>query len=556
MSGTEGAPLPTDLERSALPTDLERSALPTDLERSALPTDLERSALPRGAATPATSDSPAAPAGGRTVPVRPAGRTGLRTRAARLAGAAAGTASRVLGRGAGEVVAGKVVLRLAPRAVHELAGERVAAVVSATNGKTTTTRLLTAALAARAGGTGRGAAARGVVSNGGGANMRAGIVTALTSGPGDAVLEVDEMHLSGLLPELAPRVVVLMNLSRDQLDRTAETRQLAAGWRTALAGLGAAAAQGRGVVVANADDPLVVWAAGSAPRVVWVSVGASWTADARSCPRCEQLLTLPGDPDDERAATAAVEGAPAGAVPGDAAPSGGWRCRSCSLSRPTPSVVLEGDVARELGPDGAPGDGHGTGGTRAPAGHPVRLALPGQANRRNAVMAAAAARELGLDLASALAAMADVGDVAGRYAWLRAEGVRFWLLLAKNPAGWVENFDVMGASDRPLLLAINALGADGRDTSWIYDVPFERLVGRRVVVAGERAADLSLRLAVAGVEHQRVPDLREALRAARALGAPGSGPRPGGPPAEEVDVVGNYTAFQQLRGVAASEGSR
>ncbi|NNH24733.1 hypothetical protein HLB09_16890, partial [Pseudokineococcus marinus] len=147
------------------------------------------------------------------------------------------------------------------------------------------------------------------------------------------------MHLAGLLPELAPRVVLLMNLSRDQLDRTAETRQLAAGWRTALAGLGAAG--GRGVVVANADDPLVVWAASSAPRVVWVSVGASWTADARSCPRCEQLLTLPGDPDDEREATAAVEAAPAGAVPGDAAPSGGWRCRSCGLARPTPSLVLE-----------------------------------------------------------------------------------------------------------------------------------------------------------------------------------------------------------------------
>ncbi|WP_299033182.1 Mur ligase family protein [uncultured Pseudokineococcus sp.] len=525
---------------SALPDGPERGPLRDGVEPRA---GVERGALPEGAATPATSDSPGAPAGGRTAPVRPAGRTGLRTRAARVAGAAAGTASRLLGRGAGEVVAGKVVLRLAPRAVHELAGERVAAVVSATNGKTTTTRLLTAALAARPAG-------RGVVSNGGGANMRAGIVTALTSGPGDAVLEVDEMHLSGLLPELAPRVVVLMNLSRDQLDRTAETRQLAAGWRTALAGLDASAEQGRGVVVANADDPLVVWAASSAPRVVWVSVGASWTADARSCPRCEQLLTLPGDPEDDRDATAAAEAAPAGAVPGDPSPAGGWRCPSCSLSRPTPSVVLEGDVARELDA-GTAGEQQ-----RTAAGHPVRLALPGQANRRNAVMAAAAARELGLDLGSALAAMVDVGDVAGRYAWLRAEGVRFWLLLAKNPAGWVENFDVMGASDRPLLLAINAQGADGRDTSWIYDVPFERLVGRRVVVAGERAADLSLRLAVAGVEHQRVPGLREALRAARALGAPGSGPEPGGPPAEEVDVVGNYTAFQQLRVLAAQEGAR
>jgi len=475
----------------------------------------ERAALPDGPATPATADSPGAPPprpGGGPAPVRPARRVGLRTRLARAAGSAAGAASRLSGRGAGEVVTGRVVLRLAPRAVHELAGERVAAVVSATNGKTTTTRLLTAALDAAHGG---------VVSNGGGANMRAGVVSALLAGPGEAVLEVDEMHLAGLLPELAPRVVLLMNLSRDQLDRTAETRQLAAGWRRALAGLGADG--GRGVVVANADDPLVVWAAGTAPRVVWVSVGSSWTADARSCPRCEQLLTLPGDPGDGRAAADGAE------------QPGGWRCLSCGLERPAPGLVLEGGDVHEPAAGG-------------PRRHPVRLALPGQANRRNAAMAAAAAAELGVPVGDALAAMTDVGDVAGRYAWLRAGGVRFWLLLAKNPAGWVENFDVMGTSDRPLVLAVNAQGADGRDTSWIYDVPFERLRGRRVVVAGERSADLSLRLAVAGVDHRTVGDLGGALKAAQALG-----PGPSAAPGEEegVDVVGNYTAFQQLRGLAA-----
>ncbi|MEJ5915114.1 MurT ligase domain-containing protein [Pseudokineococcus sp. 1T1Z-3] len=498
----------------------------------------DRSALPGGPAAPGTASSPGAPPPGPPTPVRPSRRRSARTRAARLAGAAVGTASRLLGRGAGEVISGHVVLRLAPAAVHELAGERVAAVVSATNGKTTTTRMLTAALAARP-----GPAGRGVVSNGGGANMRAGIVTALTSGPGDAVLEVDEMHLAGLLPELAPRAVVLMNLSRDQLDRTAETRQLAAGWQRALTGL-SAGASARTVVVANADDPLVTWAASAAPRVVWVSVGASWTADARSCPRCEQLLTLPGDlrPAGPGAGGEASASAPAPVT--DGVDSDGWHCRSCGLERPAPDVVLEGDVVRELGGWG-PASADGPGAREEVARHPVRLALPGTANRRNAAMAATAARELGSPLGAALAAMADLGDVAGRYAWLRAEGVRFWLLLAKNPAGWVENFDVMGASERPLVLAVNAQGADGRDTSWIYDVPFERLRGRRVVVAGERAADLSLRLVVSGVDHQRVPPLRAALRAARALGAPGAGG-----PAAEVDVVGNYTAFQQLRRLA------
>ena len=76
------------------------------------------------------------------------------------------------------------------------------------------------------------------------------------------------------------------------------------------------------------------------------------------------------------------------------------------------------------------------------------------------------------------------------------------LLLAKNPAGWLEVFDVLRPPPLPVVVAINARIADGRDPSWLWDVPFERLAGRLVVASGERSRDLAVRLRYAGVEHR------------------------------------------------------
>ena len=106
------------------------------------------------------------------------------------------------------------------------------------------------------------------------------------------------------------------------------------------------------------------------------------------------------------------------------------------------------------------------------------------------------------------------------------------LLLAKNPAGWLEVFDVLRPPPVPVVVAINARIADGRDPSWLWDVPFERLAGRLVVASGERARDLAVRLRYASVEHGLEPDPVAAIAAA------------GGP---SVDVVANYTSFQSLR---------
>ena len=413
-------------------------------------------------------------------PPAPAGRA----RAAAWATVAVGRLSRRLRLGSGSVIGGRVGLLLAPALLEQFGRGRTVALVTGTNGKTTTTRLLVAAL----GGHGR------VATNAAGSNLPAGLAAALAGAPAawPAVLEVDEGYLGRAVIALSPSVVALLNLSRDQLDRVNEVRMVAARFRAALDHL-------TGVtVVANADDPLVVWAAGTAPKVVWVGAGQLWRADAVGCPACD------------------------GPVEFD--PSGrGWSS-ACGLRRPDPDYELLDDEL--VVPDG-----------RRLA---VRLVLPGRCNRANAAVAVAAAGLLGVDAADALAAMHRVRDVEGRFATVEHGAVRARLLLAKNPAGWAELLELLHGGDAPVVVGINARVADGHDPSWLWDVPFESLRGRKVVATGERARDLAVRLRYAGVAHVTVPDQLAALA--------GSG-------STNVEYVGNYTAFQDLRRALARAGA-
>lgn len=404
---------------------------------------------------------------------------GPRTRAAVALGSGAARASRALGRGSGEVVGGRITLALAPRALHQLALGHPAACVSGTNGKTTTTQLLAAALAAHHGC---------VATNGGGANMAEGVLTALVHArPGaPAALEVDEIYLPRVAQAVRPRAVALLNITRDQLDRSNETRRIAGLWRALGAQLPGT------VAVANADDPLVAWAAAGFQRQTWVGAGQSWTADGLVCPACAALL--------------------------DRSPRH-WRCPGCGLARPRPDLEVTGPGRVRLADGGE---------------LPLQLALPGRVNTGNAAVAAATAAELGVPVEAALAAMAGVADVAGRYREVQLAGRRVRLLLAKNPAGWQEMLDLLDAAPpRPVVVGFNARIADGRDPSWIYDVPAERLRGRQVLVYGDRAADVALRLDYAGVAHTVHPGAAAALAAAD-------------PGAEVVDVLATYTAFRDL----------
>jgi UDP-N-acetylmuramyl tripeptide synthase len=373
------------------------------------------------------------------------------------------------------VIGGVLGLRLEPDLLRILSADRQIVLVSATNGKTTTTRLITAAL---------GALGQEVASNAFGANMAAGLASALGRAPNApfGVLEVDERHLAAVIEATRPKVVALLNLSRDQMDRAAEIWLVARRWREALAGADCQ-------VIANADDPLIAWAAGGARRVTWVAAGQRWHEDSWCCPQCGSHLRR-----DEL----------------------GWRCGECGFARPPASWVLD---------DGAVID---------PTGRVTELSLelPGRANRANAVVALAVGGLFGADVDQMLPRLRKVKSVAGRYTRVERHGRQLRLLLAKNPAGWLEAFDVLSAAPAPVMLSVNAQGPDGRDTSWLWDVDYRVLRGRPVFVAGERRIDLAVRLEADEVPFVLVNGVDDAVSKVEA-GA--------------LDVIANYTAFQQIR---------
>jgi UDP-N-acetylmuramyl tripeptide synthase len=380
------------------------------------------------------------------------------------------------------VIAGRVALALRPDLLGLLADQHATVVVTGTNGKTTTSHLIVAALGGP----------EAMAHNAAGSNMPDGAVAALMAAPTArrAVLEIDELHLGDVLGPLRPRVVVLLNLSRDQLDRSSEVRGTADTIRRALA------AHPGSTVVANADDPMVVHAVGDVPRAVWVAAGNTWRADTRSCPACGDLLVR--DPVDPT--------------------SGPWWCTTCTLRRPEPEWwslwTSDGSTVRHR--DEVPVD--------------LRLALPGRANLANATMALAAARCLGTATRDAVPRLEGVREISGRYGLVVHHEHRMRVLLVKNPAGWREAVDVL-APGRPVLVVINSREADGRDVSWLWDLAVDALGDRPVAASGARAADLGVRLGYAEVAHHTEADPLSAL--ARL-------------PAGDVDVLANYTAFVDL----------
>ncbi|GLZ07428.1 ligase [Actinomadura sp. NBRC 104412] len=404
----------------------------------------------------------------------------LRSQLAVALGRTAARMSRMAGRGDGSVIGGRIGLRLDPELLTRLARDRKLVLVSATNGKTTTTRLITSAM------TPLGE----VATNAFGANMPTGHVSALAAAP-DArygVLECDEKYVPMVLAETGANVVALMNLSRDQMDRAAEIWLLAGKWRKALE------ASPQSHVIANCDDPLVTWGASTAKSVTWVAAGQHWREDSWCCPEC-------GGPLDRE----------------DTDEDSNWACRECHFSRPRPDWVLKGDQV--TAPDGR-------------SFQLSNLSLPGRANRSNAAIALAVVNQFGVPPEQALPLLGEVRSVAGRYTTVEHEGRQIRLLLSKNPAGWLEAFDVLEPAPAPVALSINAQGPDGRDTSWLWDVDYRILRGRPVWVTGERRVDLAVRLEAADVQFSVVDDIDQAVMAV---------------PPGRLDVIANYTAFQTIR---------
>ncbi|SDP29431.1 UDP-N-acetylmuramyl tripeptide synthase [Actinopolyspora xinjiangensis] len=401
----------------------------------------------------------------------------LRTGVALTAGRLATTTSKRLRLGSGGIIGGRVAMALRPDLLDRLVADRRIVVVTGTNGKTTTTHMVAQAL--RAGGDS--------VSNATGANMLDGHVAALMSEPDApyAALEVDELHLAQLTDRFQPSVILLLNLSRDQLDRVGEIRSVEASLRRALRQAPAAK------VVANADDPNIVSAAIDHPHVTWVSGGCRWKHDALNCPRCGAFL---------------------GELEGD------WEC-ACGLRRPVADWTVDSNGL--IAPDGGV--------------ERLSLPLPGQVNRVNATFALAASTELDLPRSESLERIQRLRDASGRYGHTTMAGREVRLLLAKNPASWLEMLDLVAENERPLIFVVNSRQADGHDVSWLWDIEFERLAGRTVLVTGERALDLAVRLRYAEVNCETASSVQQALHSA--IIEHSAGP---------VEIIANYTAFRDL----------
>jgi len=418
---------------------------------------------------------------------------------------------------------------MAPDAISRL-GTRLpggSVIVSATNGKTTTARMIAAALAG---------AGRRPVHNRAGANMTWGVATALPEGSGDeGLVEVDEAWLPRVAAELRPRLIVLANLFRDQLDRYGELEHLADEWAQVVA-----AGAGSTDFTLNADDPLIADLGrdrdlGRRAGVTYFGIEDPSQAlpelqhafDAKHCRRC--------------GAPYAYERAFVGHL-------GHYECPSCGADRPVPDVA-----ATRIELQGIRGSRVTV--TAGEAEVELRLPLPGLYNVYNALAALAAAMRLEIPLAPAARALESMEAVFGRVETIEVAGKPVSILLIKNPAGANEVLRTLlleanashdgGGLD--LWVALNDRIADGRDVSWVWDADFELLAGhvRRVVCAGTRAPEMAVRLKYAGVSPDAIA-VEEAID--RSLD--GAVDKAGG----RLFALPTYTALLELRTLLAKRG--
>jgi UDP-N-acetylmuramyl tripeptide synthase len=393
--------------------------------------------------------------------------------------------------GAGSAFPGLVVERLRPRLLAEQIGQLPGGcvLVTGTNGKTTTVKVLTTLLRA---------SGRTVVTNRSGSNMVRGLLSAVLAQStwsgrlaGDvAVFEVDEPNVPAVARQVHPRALVVLNLHRDQLDRYGELERTAE--------MIAEAVPEVGTLVLNADDPLVARLADDDVR--WFGVSA------------ELRAALPDD-------ASLLVGAPAGdaAVPFDELAAG--LVRAVEQDDGTQAVTID------------------AGGASLAATLPLR----GIYNATNLAAVVATLTLLEVDPADVMGAVEQLTPAFGRGERIDLGDRDLVLQLVKNPSSFTQviRTQLVDGEDRDLLIAINDNFADGRDVSWLWDVDFEALAARhdRVRATGTRATDLAVRLKYAGIECGVEPDLRRALDGFVRDIAAGS----------TAVVVPTYTAMLELR---------
>jgi len=431
-------------------------------------------------------------------------------------------ATQLLGRSGGTAIPGLVAERVDPRLIGKLAARlpEGAIVVAGTNGKTTTARMLADILTA---------AGKTVLNNGAGSNLSRGIAasfarqSSLLGRPGAdvAVIEADEGAFPAIVAAVRPRVIVLNNLFRDQLDRYGELNSIASKWDVALSHLAPGAS-----IVYDADDPTLCALADAAPSgttLIPFGLGAhaytlpelTHAADAVLCTKC-------GTPLEYRALSVGH--------------LGDWFCPTGDNARPP--LAYAATHIRLLGMEGA------TFTVASPEGDcDISTNVPGLYNVYNALGASAAAVTVGVAPQVVASALQTFVAPFGRIERIPLHGRRLTLLLIKNPTGANEVLRLVAtAPPAPLLICINDLIADGRDVSWLWDTDFEMLAdyAAPISVSGIRALDMAVRLKYAGVHDDRitvVPEIADALVAVAERAAAGG----------DAYVLPTYTAMLAAR---------
>jgi UDP-N-acetylmuramyl tripeptide synthase len=442
-----------------------------------------------------------------------------------LATKAAARMSRMLGRGGGGALPGVVAEWFDPHLSGKLAAGLPGGVivVTGTNGKTTTTKLIGELLAANG---------VKIVTNSSGSNLKRGITSALIAaadmnGKMQATVglfEVDEASLRLVAPEVKPRHIVVTNLFRDQLDRYGELDTTA---KLIGEGITATSAQ----LYLNADDPLVASLgtyAKSPADVHYFGIEGlpvnpvdrhQTAADSDRCPVCHTRLEF------ARVFYGHV---------------GHYRCPKGDFSRPVPDTVITNVESA---------DRSGSKFVLAQSGKrsPITFPLPGTYNLYNALAAASLGYGLGIEVAKIQSTLAATEAAFGRVEKVEIEGRTLCLLLIKNPAGFTQVLQtfVIGREAVRAFFVINDLAADGRDVSWLWDVPIEALAGHNsyVLTGGIRGADMAVRLKYAGVQSQAAPTLAAGIQALIEAT----------PEGDTAYVLPTYTAMLEIRKVLAGQ---
>jgi UDP-N-acetylmuramyl tripeptide synthase len=431
--------------------------------------------------------------------------------------------SRALGRGGGHALPGLIAERLDPQLTRKLAAKLPHGIilVTGTNGKTTSTKLIAAALEA---------SGERVLTNSTGSNLLRGVTSALIGAAGidgriDATIglfEVDEANLRLVAPELQPQHIVVLNLFRDQLDRYGELDTTAA-----MIGQGIAATKAKAYL--NADDALVASLARYAASPDLVSyfgieelssklpTAHRAATDSDRCPMCGEQLKF------SQVFYSHL---------------GHYECPNGDYSRPQPDVSIVNVDEADL---------HGAQFTVAIGSErsKVRFPLPGTYNLYNALVAISLAAGLGVEQSVTAKSLETTEAAFGRMEKVQLDGRTLYLLLIKNPAGFAQVLEtfLIGRPNVRVLMAVNDLGADGRDVSWLWDVPLEDLAASRprVITAGLRAADMALRLHYAGTEASVAKSMEDAIaKLVRDT-----------PPGEGAYILPTYTAMLQIRKLLA-----